>query len=210
VSKAQCLADCAPKVNGSRRISRRLSRKSNHRITGLCTAWLFSRERIEPADVCSYRSPRHRARRPTLHSRHHRHRRCRACFVLSSDIYRLQTQELQLGAQPAPDRERSTLDHVLIFGPRQLERVLEEFIDHYHSARSHQGPTPSDGACPCLLRRRRPCQTVRTGSATTPSGACGLESEPLGDGHGGRRRTMAESRNQMPCHSGICPERQRT
>jgi hypothetical protein len=34
---------------------------------------------------------------------------------------------------------REVLDHLLIFGPRQLERVLEEFIDHYHTARPHQG-----------------------------------------------------------------------
>ena len=34
---------------------------------------------------------------------------------------------------------REALDHLLIFGPRQLERVLQEFIDHYHTARPHQG-----------------------------------------------------------------------
>ena len=34
---------------------------------------------------------------------------------------------------------REVLDHLLIFGPRQLERVLWEFIDHYHTARPHQG-----------------------------------------------------------------------
>jgi putative transposase len=34
---------------------------------------------------------------------------------------------------------REVLDHLLIFGPRQLEFVLREFIDHYHTARPHQG-----------------------------------------------------------------------
>jgi len=34
---------------------------------------------------------------------------------------------------------REVLDHLLIFGPRQLERVMLEFIDHYHTARPHQG-----------------------------------------------------------------------
>ena len=33
---------------------------------------------------------------------------------------------------------REVLDHLLIFGPRQLERVLR-FVDHYHTARPHQG-----------------------------------------------------------------------
>ncbi len=36
-------------------------------------------------------------------------------------------------------QRREVLDHLLIFGPRQLERVLWEFIDHYHTARPHQG-----------------------------------------------------------------------
>ena len=35
---------------------------------------------------------------------------------------------------------REALDHVLIFGRRHLERVLEEFLEHYHEARPHQGP----------------------------------------------------------------------
>jgi putative transposase len=30
---------------------------------------------------------------------------------------------------------REVLDHVLIFGRRHLERVLIEFIEHYHEAR---------------------------------------------------------------------------
>jgi putative transposase len=34
---------------------------------------------------------------------------------------------------------REALDHVLIFGRRHLERVLEEFLEHYHEARPHQG-----------------------------------------------------------------------
>ncbi len=34
---------------------------------------------------------------------------------------------------------REILDHLMIFGPRQLERVLWKFIDHYHTARPHQG-----------------------------------------------------------------------
>jgi len=44
---------------------------------------------------------------------------------------------------------REVLDHLLVFGPRQLERVLREFIDHYHNARPHQGlgqRTPIRGA----------------------------------------------------------------
>jgi transposase InsO family protein len=34
---------------------------------------------------------------------------------------------------------REVLDHLLIFGRRHLERVLIEFIEHYHLARPHQG-----------------------------------------------------------------------
>jgi putative transposase len=34
---------------------------------------------------------------------------------------------------------REALDHLLIFGRRHLERVLIEFIEHYHDARPHQG-----------------------------------------------------------------------
>jgi putative transposase len=34
---------------------------------------------------------------------------------------------------------REVLDHLLIFGRRHLERVLIEFIEHYHEARPHQG-----------------------------------------------------------------------
>ncbi len=44
---------------------------------------------------------------------------------------------------------REVLDHLLIFEPRQLERVLKEFIDHYHTSRPHQGlgpKTPIRGA----------------------------------------------------------------
>ena len=44
---------------------------------------------------------------------------------------------------------REVLDHLLIFGSRQLQRVLQEFIDHYHTARPHQGlgqRTPIRGA----------------------------------------------------------------
>ena len=43
-------------------------------------------------------------------------------------------------------RRRATSN---VFGPRQLERVLHEFIDHYHCARPHQGlgqRTPIRGA----------------------------------------------------------------
>lgn len=43
----------------------------------------------------------------------------------------------------------TVLDYLLIFGPRQLERVLREFIVPYHTARSHQGlgqRTPIRGA----------------------------------------------------------------
>jgi hypothetical protein len=34
---------------------------------------------------------------------------------------------------------REVLDHLLIFGRKQLERVLIEFLEHYHQARPHQG-----------------------------------------------------------------------
>jgi putative transposase len=42
---------------------------------------------------------------------------------------------------------REVLDHLLIFGRGHLERVLGEFIEHYHHARPHQG-----------LEQRRPCE----------------------------------------------------
>jgi putative transposase len=42
---------------------------------------------------------------------------------------------------------REVLDHLLVFGRGHLERVLGEFIDHYHHARPHQG-----------LGQRRPCE----------------------------------------------------
>jgi integrase-like protein len=31
------------------------------------------------------------------------------------------------------------LDHLLIFDRRHLERVMEEFVEHYQEARPHQG-----------------------------------------------------------------------
>jgi transposase InsO family protein len=34
---------------------------------------------------------------------------------------------------------RECLDHLLIFGRRHLEAVLEKFVEHYHEARPHQG-----------------------------------------------------------------------
>ncbi|HEY8855122.1 MAG TPA: integrase core domain-containing protein [Candidatus Dormibacteraeota bacterium] len=34
---------------------------------------------------------------------------------------------------------REVLDHLLIFSRRHLERVLIEFVEHYHNARPHQG-----------------------------------------------------------------------
>ena len=36
-------------------------------------------------------------------------------------------------------RREVLLDHLLIFGRRHLERVLIEFLEHYHLARPHQG-----------------------------------------------------------------------
>ena len=42
---------------------------------------------------------------------------------------------------------REVLDHLLIFARGHLERVLGEFIEHYHHARPHQG-----------LEQRRPCE----------------------------------------------------
>jgi hypothetical protein len=44
---------------------------------------------------------------------------------------------------------RECLDHLLIFGRRHFERVLKEFVEHYHHARPHQG-----------LGQRRPCVPV--------------------------------------------------
>ncbi len=39
---------------------------------------------------------------------------------------------------------REMLDRVLIFGRRDLEEVLTEFIDHYNHARPHQGIGSAD------------------------------------------------------------------
>ena len=39
---------------------------------------------------------------------------------------------------------------MLIFGRRHLEKVLSEFIEHYHYARPHQG-----------LEQRRPCEPTQ-------------------------------------------------
>jgi len=59
---------------------------------------------------------------------------------------------------------REVLDHLLIFGCRHLEHVLREFVEHYHSARPHQGleqrtprsrpPTALSGAGPVQRRDR--------------------------------------------------------
>lgn len=58
---------------------------------------------------------------------------------------------------------RECLDHLLIFGRRHVESVLREFVDHYETARPHQGlgqrtpggerPTPALGGP--ILRRDR-------------------------------------------------------
>jgi putative transposase len=50
---------------------------------------------------------------------------------------------------------REALDHLLIFGRRHLERVLEEFLEHYHEARPHQG-----------LGQRRPVEPAATAPTT--------------------------------------------
>ena len=42
-------------------------------------------------------------------------------------------------AQQAFGRSRRPGGNLLIFGRRHLERVLIEFIEHYHEARSHHG-----------------------------------------------------------------------
>src|ERR1019366_8958278 len=34
---------------------------------------------------------------------------------------------------------RECLDHVLIYGPRHLERVLREYVAHYNEERPHRG-----------------------------------------------------------------------
>jgi putative transposase len=41
---------------------------------------------------------------------------------------------------------RECLDHLLILGRRHLEKVLAEFMEHYHQARPHQG---LDQRVPC-------------------------------------------------------------
>jgi putative transposase len=51
---------------------------------------------------------------------------------------------------------REVLDHLLIFGRQQLEKVLSEFIEHYQQARPHQG-----------LGQRRPCEPVDEIRVTT-------------------------------------------
>ena len=33
---------------------------------------------------------------------------------------------------------RECLDHMIIFNDRQLHRILEEFLDHYHRVRPHK------------------------------------------------------------------------
>ena len=50
---------------------------------------------------------------------------------------------------------REVLDHLLIFGRHHLARVLDEFIEHYHEARRHQG-----------LGQRRPCEPAEVNSRT--------------------------------------------
>jgi putative transposase len=51
---------------------------------------------------------------------------------------------------------REVLDHLLIFGRQHLARVLDEFIEHYHEARPHQG-----------LGQRRPNQPATDVPPTT-------------------------------------------
>ncbi len=53
---------------------------------------------------------------------------------------------------------REVLGHLLIFGRKHLERVLIEFIEHYHEARPHQG-----------LGQRRPCEPADEIRVTTGS-----------------------------------------
>ena len=50
---------------------------------------------------------------------------------------------------------REVLDHLLIFGRHHLARVLDEFIEHYHEARPHQG-----------LGQRRPCEPAEVNPGT--------------------------------------------
>ena len=57
---------------------------------------------------------------------------------------------------------RECLDHVLIFGRRHLEGVLDAYTDHYNQSRPHRGldldppdPAPSsEGALGPIVRRR--------------------------------------------------------
>jgi transposase InsO family protein len=48
---------------------------------------------------------------------------------------------------------RECLDHLLIFGGRHLESVLEEFVQHYREAPPHQG---LEHRCPCEPVNRAP------------------------------------------------------
>jgi len=46
---------------------------------------------------------------------------------------------------------RELLDHLLIFGPRHLERALIEFVSHYNQARPHQGLGQRPPDCPASV-----------------------------------------------------------
>src|SRR5579859_1516672 len=55
---------------------------------------------------------------------------------------------------------REVLDHIVIFGARHLEAVLQQLIDHYHHARPHRGlglrppstPSPESSATGPVIR----------------------------------------------------------
>ena len=53
---------------------------------------------------------------------------------------------------------RECLDHVLIYGPRHLERVLQAYVAHYMAERPHRGSSlaaPAGNRTPQLRGRTR-------------------------------------------------------
>ncbi len=59
---------------------------------------------------------------------------------------KVESSQRRIRSRPLGTARRECLDHLLIFGRQHLERVLSEFLDHYHQARPHQG-----------LEQRVPC-----------------------------------------------------
>ncbi len=60
---------------------------------------------------------------------------------------------------------RECLDHMLIFGRQHLERMLTDFIEHYHRARPHQG---LEQRLPRPQAEVRPLSGQRAGARRSP------------------------------------------